>query len=809
MSRIFKYVFRAVFGPSLLGLAIYTFVLLMNAIFNVAEMAIRKNLPISAVLKILALSLPQFLALTIPMSVLLGTLIGIGRLSADSEIVALRACGIGYRRIIAPVLALGFLGWLVCSALVLWVEPRANFVRHRMAARLMLRSDLRKELKPHVFLEDLPGMLLYADNVYQGGSSLEHVLLYQTDPQGRDLITTARRGRLDYDSSTGNLRLLMEGGLTHRSDPTDPLDYQVYGADRQMVLREADAGFKLRLRLLKEPQQKNYREQTLPELSATWQKAEEIQHVPTRAKIRSSIDVIYHERFALPAACIVFTLIGFPLGIYNRRGGRSSGIVLSLAVVLLYWLILTTGENLATEARIPPVAALWAGNVLFSLAGIALIWRRERKELGEGRRTWWGFLSRRIQTARERRRARREDRARSRLLRKAPAAAPETVRARDRYVGGALFSTLIDRYILRSYLKLLLISGLSIYIIFLVVDFREMIDDVIQHQVPGQLILRFFKFRTPWVINQILPVACLVSTLLAFGLLARFNEITAMKAGGLSLYRVSLPVVGTTVLLSVFSFGIEGYVMPFSNQRASQIRDEIRGHSARSTTQPQRRWVLGKDGRFYNYRTYITPAARFLSLSGSGVFQGFSIYRLDPESFAIRDRIYAREAVWAEGAWALRDGWERKFDGGGAVVSFEPFVEKKVMLREAPSQFLEEVKTPDQMNYWQLRKFIKDLKRRGYSVQELLVDLYEKIAIPFVSLVMVILGLPFAFRTGKKGSLYGIGLSIGLVVVYYATFAVMSALGEIGFLPPFLAAWAPNILFAGAGTYMMLSLVRT
>jgi LPS export ABC transporter permease LptG len=376
-------------------------------------------------------------------------------------------------------------------------------------------------------------------------------------------------------------------------------------------------------------------------------------------------------------------------------------------------------------------------------------------------------------------------------------------------VGGAAFSTLIDRYVLRSYLKFVLISGLSIYVIFLVVDFREMIDDVIRFQIPGSVILRFFKFRTPWVVNQILPVACLVATLLAFGLLTRFNEVTAMKAGGLSLYRIAFPVVGATVLFSVFAFGMEGYVMPFSNQRASQIRDQIRGHPPRSYSQPSRRWILGKDGLFYNYRTFTSPKARFLPLAGGGIFQGFSAYRLDPQSFAIRERIFAREAVWSEGTWTLREGWERKFGPEGTMSSFEAFKEKKFPLRETPSRFLGEEQTPDQMNYWQLRSFIDDLKRRGYSVQELSVGLYEKLALPFVSLVMVVLGLPFAFRTGKKGSLYGIGLSIGLVVVYYATFAVMSALGEIGFLPPFLAAWAPNILFAGAGTYMMLTLVHT
>src|SRR5512139_1018161 len=110
VSRISRYTFKEVFFPTLLGLMIYTFDLLMNAIFNVAEFAIKKNLPLGAVGKLLALSLPQFLTLTIPMSVLLGTLIGVGRLSADSEIIALRACGISYRRILMPILALGVLG---------------------------------------------------------------------------------------------------------------------------------------------------------------------------------------------------------------------------------------------------------------------------------------------------------------------------------------------------------------------------------------------------------------------------------------------------------------------------------------------------------------------------------------------------------------------------------------------------------------------------------------------------------------------------------------------------------------------------
>lgn len=808
MLKLERYIFREIFTPALLGLAIYTFVLLMNAIFDVAELAIKKNLPTSAVVKILALSLPQLLVITIPMSVLLGILIGIGRLSSDSEVIALRACGMSYSRVLFPVLGLGILGWIVCSTLALWVEPESNYRRHKVAAKVVLRSDLRKELKPKVVYEEIPGLLLYAERVYQGGSSLEEVMLFQTDPQGRDLLTTARRGHLDYDSRSGKMRLLLEEGVTHRSDPGNPLDYQVYGADRQMVLREPDSGFKLRSRLMKEPQARNYREQSLRELQESWEKAGALDHQPTRDRLRAAIEIALQSRFAFPMACLVFSLVGFPLGVFNRRGGKSSGIAISLGVVLVYWLILNTGQQLAYEGKLSPVAALWTGNIFFSALGVVLIRRRERQETGVGDR---GPIAMAYQMGHRIRSLIKE-----KLLHRARSAAPAPGGTSDgppqaltAFSGGPAFSTLLDRYVLALYLRYLLFTGLSIYIIFLVVDFREMIDDVINSRVSGRLVLDFFKYRSPWVIDRVLPVACLVSTLLAFGVLAKFNELTAMKAGGLSLYRVSLPVVGATFLISIFSFGVQGYVMPFSNQKASQIRDQIRGRPGRSYSQPQRRWIQGTEGAFYSFRAYQRTAPGFLPLGGEGTFQGFSVLQLDPSSFAVQDRIYAKEASWREGSWLLRAGWQRTFDPGGEVASFEEFVEKRVQLPVNPSRFMGDIKTPDQMNYGQLRDFIKDLDRRGYAVQELRVDLHEKIALPFVSVVMVVLGLPFAFRSGKKGSLYGIGLGIGLVVFYYATFAVLSALGEIGLLPPFLAAWAPNIIFAGTGTYMMLTVVKT
>ncbi len=150
----------------------------------------------------------------------------------------------------------------------------------------------------------------------------------------------------------------------------------------------------------------------------------------------------------------------------------------------------------------------------------------------------------------------------------------------------------------------------------------------------------------------------------------------------------------------------------------------------------------------------------------------------------------------------MKNGWVREFQDGGE--SFETFAEKQFEFPEGAAYFIKEWKTPEQMTYSELNRFIRDLRQRGYDVQDLTVDLYGKAAFPLVSLTMVILGLPFCFRMGRRGSLYGIGIAIALVAIFILTFSTTNALGAIGFIPPFLAAWAPNILFAGSGTYLLL-----
>jgi LPS export ABC transporter permease LptG/LPS export ABC transporter permease LptF len=877
-----------VLSPTALGLGVYVLVFLMNALFELAELAMKRDLPTGTVVTLLLLYLPRVLVMTIPMAILLGVLVGVGRLSTDSEVIALRASGVSYWKILGPALALGVAGWALGSYLILDVEPKANYRRHQVYNELMHSADVRREIKPRVFFDQIPGMLLYADEVREGGDFLEKVFIFQSEDKGKELVTLARRAQIDYDPKDGVARVYLEDGTTHSTTPTEANSYQVSSFQRQMVLRNPDDSFRAKSSLLSRPVPKNFRDQDLKELALSILRAGAISHEETRNRVVGHILAVMHERFALPVACLVFAILGVPLGVMNRRGGKASGFSLSIAIAIAYWILLSAGENLVSQGKLSPYIGLWVGNALLGALGLILYLMRERSERlqlsllvpfrlqgalqalrrrreiewqterlsgahGPGRsgeegrpgpaqraagasRRGWGRIRRAARHSPPRLRAlpgpgEAHGSVRLEELDTVEIAAPArklSGRVQAVLLGGValiaglasvsyspfllvglmllaillIFSTTLDRYILKRFGSFLAGCLVSLFFLYAVYDFIQLIDDLAERGLPFGTALTYFKYRAPWIFSQILPMSCLVATLLAFGVMSRFNEVTALKASGTSIYRLTAPVVIVMIAISALAYVNLDYLVPYASEKAALMKDVIKGRSPRSHHASQRRWVFGDEGRLFNFQNYVPSPIPMLPRSGGGDFQGLSAYRLDPASFEILERVYARTASYTGGRWLLRDGWVREFQDGAE--SFETFAEKYFDFPEGPSYFIREWKSPQQMNYAELKTFVTDLKRRGYDVQEVLVDLYGKTAFPLVSLTIVLLGLPFCFRMGKRGSLYGVGVAVVLAGLFLLTFSTTNALGGIGLIPPFLAAWAPNILFSGSGLYLLL-----
>jgi LPS export ABC transporter permease LptG len=282
-----------------------------------------------------------------------------------------------------------------------------------------------------------------------------------------------------------------------------------------------------------------------------------------------------------------------------------------------------------------------------------------------------------------------------------------------------------------------------------------------------------------------------MATLVNFAILTKTTEITAVKAGGVSLYRISIPIILAGVLVSAVCFGIQDYILPYSNRRAAELDDEIRGRPAQTHNLLNRRWMLGGENQIYHYTHYDAEQRRFT---------GLAVYRFGKTHFSLEGRLYANEALWdaSAGGWTLRDGWRRDFDEEADIENFDELL---LQAMEPPAYFVKEQRRADQMTYLELADYIRDLAQSGFDVVRYQVELNSKISFPLAAMITVIIGIPFSFTPGKKGALYGIGIAVAIGLSYYVITRIFAYMGNSGMLAPLMAAWAPNVLFGVAALY--------
>jgi LPS export ABC transporter permease LptG len=351
--------------------------------------------------------------------------------------------------------------------------------------------------------------------------------------------------------------------------------------------------------------------------------------------------------------------------------------------------------------------------------------------------------------------------------------------------------------IARKYLAIMGFALTGLLGASVIVAFFERLDAVHRHGKPIGLLLQHVWFRIPEFLAAVLPAAALTTTLLALGLLVKTNEITAMKASGISLYRTIVPVLILSAAVSGAAFLVQERLAPAAGIRAEEIWNRINDVPARRYSSFGRHWILGREkDRIYHYE-YFEPA--------SSAFSRLSVFDIDKGRWALAKRVFAEKASLGPAGFKLRNGWLRDFTGAAAV----PFAVREsweLPAAEGRAAFIREWKEPQQMTYAELREYASEVRATGFEATRLMVDLRSKIAFPLVSLVMTVLAIPFAFSMGKKGALVGMGLSVVLAAAYWGAFGVSRSLGYTGILTPFLAAWGANLIFGLAGLFLLFKL---
>jgi LPS export ABC transporter permease LptG len=384
-----------------------------------------------------------------------------------------------------------------------------------------------------------------------------------------------------------------------------------------------------------------------------------------------------------------------------------------------------------------------------------------------------------------------------------PNAQPNQVQLRSRPQQFRWKLLILDKYVIKGFLKYFLLVLASFVIIFIVFTFFELLDDVVNNQISFQVVLNYFRYLLPQVVFYMIPMSVLVAVLINFGLLTRTSQIVAMKASGISLYRLSLSIMVVTILMSGLAFAMQEYALPWCNQKQDALRDIIKRRSPQTYLRPERKWMMGEQTKIFNYNFFDEDR---------NLFGDLSVFEFDSTNFAIKRRIYATRGIWSESEknWSLEDGWVQGFENQRAVASeFSRFKRRQFPeIKEDPRYFKKEVKQSTQMNYAELEEYINDLKQSGFDVVRLTVALHKKLSFPLISLIMCMIAVPFSFSIGKRGSLYGIGVSIMIGITYWVMLEFFEQVGGAGKLVPFLAAWAPNLIFGTGGIYLLFT-IRT
>ena len=768
MKIFTRYVLKEISSHSLLGLLIFTFVIYFPHMNRLLELVVRRNMPVSTVLLLFLLPVPAVLTLTLPIAILLGTLIGLSRMAADGEVIAARAAGAGLDRFARPVLLYALAGWITASVMSLGLAPAAGWKLHQMESQLRT-SQLPYEIKPRVFIEQFHGLLIYLKDVASSGAHWKGVFIADTSHPEMPKVTLAESGYLVGDPDGHSLTLHLEHGATHEIDPQNPMLYSVASFTNTDIHIPTDEGPSTTPQLRPAP------DMTLPQLIR-------YARVP---RFRRDGLVELNYRLALPMASLALAWVGIPLGLITRKGGKAVGVMQAVLLVFIYYVIMAFGLGLAKQGRLNPLVGLWAPNLLFALAGV-LMMRRLQAVRGRAERLYnaWEQWTERLRWRRAQ--GRQQQRPQDTLLRSGPL--------------GRRILQILDLYIIRDWLFYFALTQVALSGIYIIFDFFQLLSYIAGHHVPATLVITYYAYMLPQITYLVLPVSVLVATLVSLSLLTKTSQITALKAAGISLYRIAIPVLLTAAVVSGGMFLVSDEYLPAANQRQDALRNEIQGRPAQTFFRPGWQWIFGKSNRIYNYR-FFDPERN--------VFADLSVFDFN-SSFHMTRRLYAKRAFWEPNVqqWILEDGWTRQLEGD-RVTSYAPFsVAAFRDLGERPAYFERDVRTSEQMSVMELSRYISGLRQSGFDVVRLSVQFYRKFSYPLVALVVALIGIPFSFTVGRKGALTGIALSLVIAIAFWSISSLFQAMGNLGQLPPAVAAWSPDILFAIGGAYL-LARVRT
>jgi LPS export ABC transporter permease LptG len=756
-----RYVVGATVPYIFLTLLMLTAVLFAQQAARFAEVFLFADLPLSLLAQIGAALMPGVLVFAIPIAALTGIIIGFSRMGTDSEIVAMRAAGVGSWTMLWPTLILG----VVLSAAATYIHmkeaPKAARDLERVAVQGAI-AKLDSPVDPRTF-STLPRYVIYVRDGDKTKGAWGRVFIFAQHADKSADVLTARSGRIDSSGDKSELALT-DVLVTKFSPVTDNTTERSYVVERSEHLRIVfDIG---RADLIQKLNARNIIADGLE-----WNELQ-AQAASGSVKQRREAERIMHRRLALSAAPFVFAFLGGVLGLRIRRGGKSIGVLLSLVVGIIYYLISLMGESLSRAGSVSPPVGAWMATVFMIILSAFFLLTNRKPSL---------FTS-----------------IGKRQSRTTAKTAKPTRQAHMLGVGRSGFPSLLDATLFRTLALSFLVGFVALAAIFNIFTLFELWRFIAVNDVGASLVARYLLFLLPLISVELFPATMLISVLITYALLSRRRETIAWWASGQSVYRLMLPGLLFAFLMAATSWMVQEYLMPAANLKQDALRARIKGGQPRVITGTGRQWLASiETGRLYSYEFDGTR----------NVLSEPTVYELDSEAVHLSKVISGKTGSWIDSSH-LRISDAQGLILKGLEVEHQTLPETTLDRVESPVVFKPTIDKPSQLSARGLSDYIKSARQRGSEVPALAVALQRKYAAPFGILIMALIGMPLAVSFGRKGTIIALCIAVAVSIAYWAVGGGFQQMGNYGLLRPSVAGWSPLLVFTAAGTYF-LSRVRT
>lgn len=359
-KTINRYIAKEITVPFFLGLSIFTFVLLMDKIVSLVELVVSKGVKLSEMVSIIAYILPSFFSITIPMAFLLAVLLAFGRLSSDEELTAAKSSGLSLLQMMPPVITLSVITFIITLLLMVYVLPWGNY-SFRLKMYDIVKRKADTGIVPGRLVDSFEDMVLYARGKDQASGRYEGILISEDRMGKKSRTITAREGEIFSRPDNLSVTLRLYDGAIHNEGGKQlqykVIDFATYDITLSMNFEGGEPGII----------SKGDRELSLSDIS------KRVKSMKEKGQPYNYLLVEFHKKFSIPFACIVFSLIGVPLGIQGKRSGKGHGFTISLLLITVYYIFLLGGEAIGDNGTIPPFIAMWAPNILFLVIGLYLL----------------------------------------------------------------------------------------------------------------------------------------------------------------------------------------------------------------------------------------------------------------------------------------------------------------------------------------------------------------------------------------------------------------------------------------------------